>query len=74
MSNDKSWGQAGMNSSPGQACFHGKHFTQALILSVHSEGPSTPVSVSLFRAHPATATLWSQEAWMPLVVESQLGC
>ena len=67
MSNDKSWGQADVTSSPGRASFHGKYFTQALILSVHSEGPSTPVSVSLSRAHPATATLWSQEAWMPLV-------
>lgn len=43
MSNDKSWGQADVNSSPGRASFHGKYFTQALILSVHSEGPSTPI-------------------------------
>lgn len=73
MSNDRSWGQADVNSSPGQASFYGKHFPQAWILSVHSEGSSNPVSVCLSRAHPATETLWSREAWMLLVVESQLG-
>ena len=68
-------GQIHLSLSLGPTSFHGKHFAQDLAPSVHFEGSSAPgLSICLSRAHTARATLWSREAWKPLVVKSQLGC
>lgn len=46
--NDRHWDQTHLGLSSGLTPFHGKHFVQALALSIHFECPRAPWSVHLF--------------------------